>query len=393
VSRLRFILGMIAITIACAGAYGQDLRMANGVILKGAPVKASENGLDVQTATGVRTIEWNSLAPSTRYRHEPLFKANYGTVLEGLPSSARTNIPEQVDEQTETNANKESESQTAVAASAAPSGDPFLFDQLVYERVNSFFPGSFPVSELAAPETARFYGFQYGPAQGDVVYLAFDARGSKDVLDTLVIYTPSNPAYRSAPLRITGFKKTTSDAKVVTFKKVPLTTQIGGLTAAYELECASQMYLDEVAMTLSVQLAVGDSKCRFNLLGAINNFAQGQELIPAMGILDMPVLSIRLVPGSTPGQLAGSLTMSGLSMVPQENINNRLTLEVISETGETVQKESIKLDDSASPGTPSFLCDLKKTAPEKTYTVKASLDLGPFLGTVVFEDTITTPKS
>jgi hypothetical protein len=366
--------------------------MANGVVLKGTVVKSSEVGLDVQTATGVRTVPWETLAPSTRYRYESVFRANYESVLDGLPTSARTNEPDQEVEQIVTNAPATEISQPAQPSSSSDPESLGLIEQLSYAQAGSFFSKSFPTSEISSPEMALFCGFQYGPAQSDIVYLAFDARGAKDVLDTMVVYTPSNAAY-STPQRITGFKKTSADAKIVTFKKIPLITQVGDVAVSYEMECVSLMYMNEVNVNFLIQLTAGDTKARFNLTGTLKDFAQGQELVADKGILDEPILRINVSSDPKNLYLAGTLTMSGLKLIPREGMSNRLNIEVISGQGEVVQKESIKLEDAPLSDIPNFLCNLKKVQPSQTYTVKASIDLTPFLETVSFEDTITIPKS
>ena len=82
-------LCLLAAAIAAAGT----VRMVDGTVIEGEVIEAREDGLRMRTPRGEVTFTWETLSPATRFRHQPIFRANYQAVLEGLPAGARTNRP------------------------------------------------------------------------------------------------------------------------------------------------------------------------------------------------------------------------------------------------------------------------------------------------------------
>ncbi len=384
------ILTFVVPALIALQAAAQEVRMANGVILKGEVVKTTQAGLEVKSGATVKSYPWETLAPSTRYRYEPLFRANYEAVLQGLPASARTKKP---DEEVPVISAQEAKppAENVPSQPAAPSrSDLTLIEQIAYEPVQPIRVSQFPSAELKSPETTLLCGFQFGPSKDEVLYLAFDARGAKDVRDTLIAFTPTHSAF-SSPLRITGFKKTTSDSRVVTFKKFPLTASFGAVAVSYEIECIAQQTLAEVAVILSVQLSRENARSRFQLYGTLKDFAQSDGLIPVLGILDMPTLWLGLENSTTP-RLVGNLTMSHMNLVPREGMGNRLAVSILNDKNETVQELAIKMDDTTTAQPYGIGVDLKKVEVDQEYTIKAAMDLGTLMGTTSYEDTFILLK-
>ena len=384
-------IGVMSV-LMLASAHGQDIRMANGVLMKGDVVSTSKSGLDIQTATGVKTVTWDTVAPSSRYRHDPLFRANFKEILQGLPPSARVHPPLMPTPEIQAKPAAEKPAAAISASNQAPKS-LLIYDRLAYATAPAFFANQFPASDGINPETAVFSGFQYGLSKTEAVYLAFDARGSQEARDTLVVYTPSNSVY-SPPASMGGLKKNVGAIKIIAFKKFPLFMKSGDLSASFELECSTQSHLNEVSVVTYVELSSGEEKARFNLHMKIKDFAQGSERVSALGILDYPLLFVGLDPKAKPPQLKGRLTMSSMRLIPKEGMSNRLNLEILDEKGESIQKETIKIDEAATPPSDdaSFVCELKKVNPGQIYRIKASMDLGAFLGPVRFEDTFVGPK-
>ena len=89
---MRRVLHILTVVLAVTqAAAAQEIRMANGVILKGTVSQATDAGLEIQTSAGLRTYTWETLSTSTRFRYQPVYRANFDAILEGLPPSARTN--------------------------------------------------------------------------------------------------------------------------------------------------------------------------------------------------------------------------------------------------------------------------------------------------------------
>ena len=109
------------------------------------------------------------------------------------------------------------------------------------------------------------------------------------------------------------------------------------------------------------------------------------------GILDLPVLWVGLDLATGAPRLVGNLNLSHMKMVPKDGMDNRVTIEVFDANGGLVDRDSIKLDTDIFEKEYGIEYELKKCDPGKTYTVKASADLGVFLGSAEFEDEIDIP--
>lgn len=77
--------------LAAAAVRAEDVRLANGLVIKGQVARATDAGLEVQTPAGSKTYAWETLSWGTRYRYQPSFRANLDPILKGLPPAARTN--------------------------------------------------------------------------------------------------------------------------------------------------------------------------------------------------------------------------------------------------------------------------------------------------------------
>jgi hypothetical protein len=371
-------------------ARGQEIRAANGVIVKGQVLRATDAGLEIQMQTGPRTLSWETLSAATRYRWQTAYRANYDAVLDGLPPSARTNPP---DEDTSVKpALEPATDQSAVTTTTATVVKVMLlFDQARYEPVHPLSVGQFPGLQLRAPKLASFIGLQYGPGKDEVVYLGFDTKGPDDLFDLLNIYSPRIPAY-TTPLKVTGDKKVVASMKSVTFKMFKLTSQFGQVTADFDVDCADAGALDSKAsLSVSATLSKDDTESRFLLTGDAGCFVQSNGEINAIGILDLPLLWLSRDLTSGQPALIGNLKMGQVKMVPREGMDNRVNIVITSDRGDVVQREAIKLDKASAEQRYAIACPLGRVTPGQSYTVQASIDLGPFFGTTLFEDKITLP--
>lgn len=384
-----------ALLISGAPGWAQDVRLANGVIIKGSATKATDGGLEVQTPAGLRTYTWESLSVGTRYRHQPVFRANFDTVLQGLPASARTKPP---DSREESPAAAESATAEAAAAPgkedpAAKAGSMNLFDNLSYENIDPLQSGRIPNLQLRVASLAVYMGFQYGPGKDEVVYLAFDTKSAQDSRDVMFVYSPGAPEFKT-PSKVAGFKKTAGDVRMVSFKKFKLKTNVGSITADYEMDSSMLgTATNALAMTISASLSKGDTKSRFLLYGQEFDLVQGDAIVNVKGILDMPVLWVSLdLTGGAP-QLVGNLNMSNMKLVPKEGMDTRVALTIKDANGEVVQRDSVKLDEAGFTAKYGIVSQLKKATPGQTYTVEATINLGPFLGPVSFEEKFSIPAT
>jgi len=382
---------IVAAILFAAGGYAQaqDIRLANGVAVKGSVLKVDDSGIEVQTQVGPRTYTWDTLSVATRYRHQPKFRANYEAVLQGLPPSAWTNVPD-VSAPVVTVAPVKTE-EAAPKETAAPIASLLIFDQASYDNVDPISVSRFPGLQLRTPAEASYVGIQYGPKASDVLYAAFDTKGAGEQRDVMFLYSPGNPVYTNTS-RVTGFKRGAGDARQVSFKKINISTLFGSVTAAFDLEF---VYLpgqsNQVNVTVLADLSKDNTRSKFVLNGPLTDLLVGDGLITIKGLLDLPMLWVTLDLTTGAPRLVGNLNMSHLKMAPKDGMDTRLAIEVTTGDGATVQKDSLKIDEAGFGQQYGIAYDLKKLSPGQTYVVKASINLGPFLGPATFEDKFTLP--
>lgn len=364
--------------------------MANGVILKGTVKQATDAGLEIQTTAGSRTYTWETLSSATRFRYQPIYRANFDPILQGLPPSARTNKP-MVDA---TNA----PAAAAKPVETAPKGTPQqiqgslrIFDQAPYENIDSISPSEIPNLPLRTPNSATYMGLQCGPTKKDVLYMIFDPKTAQETPDTLFVYGPGNSTYSNA-VRIGGFKKGSGDSRIMSFKKFKFSSRFGLVMTDFEIECAyAEGQTNSITVTISVDLYKGNTKNRFVLNGQTSDLIQGDGVINVKGLLDLPVLWVGLDLTTGSPRLVGNLNMSHLKLAPKEGMDNRVSITIIDDKGEVTQRESIKLDESTFGQLYGIVCELKRLEPGKAYVAKAAIDLGPYIGPAVFEEKLTIP--
>jgi hypothetical protein len=384
---IAILAGLILATALPGSA--QEIRMANGVILKGTVKQATDAGLEIQTQAGPKTYTWETLSSATRFRYQPIYRENFEPILQGLPPSARTNKP--VADAATTQAEAAKPEETAPKETPQQSQSLRIFDQAPYENIDSLSSSQIPNLQLRTPNSATYMGLQYGPTKKDVIYMIFDPKSAQDAPDTLLVYSPGNPAYSNA-VRLGGFKKGSGDTRAMSFKKFKLNSRFGLVMTDYEIECAySEGQTNSITMTISVDLYKGNTKNRFLLSGQTSDLIQGDGIINVKGLLDLPVLWVGLDLTTGSPRLVGNLNMSHLKLAPKEGMENRVSITIIDDKGEVTQRESIKLDESTFSQPYGITCELKRIEPGKTYIAKAAIDLGSYIGPAVFEEKLTIP--
>jgi hypothetical protein len=386
---------LIAVFVLAASSFssGQEIRLANGIVIKGEVVGSGKDGLEVKTPLRTQTYSWETLSPATRYRYQPEFRANYDVILRGLPPHMRTNAPDPQVVLELPKASATQKPETPTQETAAPEEDTaLLFDQFEYQHVTPIHSTAFPDAELRSAPHASYIGFQYGPGRDEVLYLAFDTKGPSELSDVLFAYSPAAGEFNTTQ-RITGFKRGSGAARYVNYRKLKVSTSFGNITANMEFDSeTSGLATNEMGMTVSVELLRDKTRSRFTLNQRFTDLLHGPGLIPVKGVLDMPMLWLALDTAEGAPKLAGNLNMSNMKMAPRDGMDSRVAISVTDEDGNAVQRESVRLDAASFSAQYGIISELKRTQPGTTYKIKASIDLGPFIGPVEFEDEITTPR-
>jgi hypothetical protein len=376
----------------------QDVRLVNGSAVQGQVVGFNQEGLQVRMATGVRTFSWDSLAPNTRFRYQPLYRANYDSVLRGMPRARWTNAPDPLIEQevqalaqAAAAAAAETTAQQTVAAQPAPSESSLILDQLRAENVPPLQASAFPGASFRDFERSSFVGFQYGASSTDVVYFAFDCPGAGELSDVVYVYSPATPEF-STTVKVKGFKKGTGSERSVTYRKFRTQTTIGKTLAIMEFEpeistaTPGTLFLS-IYITLSRDRAIS----RFVLARHFSDLLCGDGIVPVKGVLDYPNLWLACTarPDGAP-KATLLLSMANMILIPRDGMESRASLTVADNAGNIVYRDTVKMD-LFPPPLDGVATELKRLSAGQSYTVNARIDLGPFLGAAEGSDTLTMP--
>ncbi|MFH0909666.1 MAG: hypothetical protein V1929_12980 [bacterium] len=375
---------LVAISLVAPGtSAAQNPHYANGLPVKGEPTEAITDGLVVQIGQTTKTIPWSNLSPATRYRYEIFFRANVRQVAAGVPSADWSNQPDEGYWPFST-AVKSNEAD-AVDASA---DNGLRVDLESYEDVDPITPIDIPRLEIRSMDVAQFWRLQYGPTRKDVASLAFDAKGPGEFHDVMFAHIVAD----GRTDKVKGAKRVDKTDNYMEFRKIQFQSLFDATKATFDLSC---MFAGKSGSTLlltaDVEFSRDAANSTFTLTGRPAGIAQGNGQILCRPLLIPPTLWFVLDTSSGKPQLVGNIRMSRLKLIPGKGMDSKVKVTVMNSANEIALEEDISPSSTDADTKHTIICDLSKVAQDETYTVKASINLGPFLGTASFEDRITVP--
>lgn len=376
--------------------HAQAVRFVNGTTIPGNVTGVNNEGVQIRTSTGVRTLTWDTLSPGTRYRYQPLYRANYQAVLQGVPRARWTNA---ADPQVE--AELKNLSASVPSSSEAPAQKPAvvpersqslnIFDNLRFAPVEVFRSSAFPGASFRDLEMASFVGFQYGSAATDVVYFAFEAAGPNELSDVVFVYSPGTAEFTNT-VKIKGFKKTAGTEPRITFRSIRVQTAFGKVRAILEFEPEiTGSARGSVFLTITGSLTYDRDSSRFQLVRNFSDLLTGDGIVPVKGIWDLPSLWMACRPKPDGGaQATLILSMGNLVFVPRSGMESRAALTITDSAGQVVYRDTVKMD-LFPPPLDGIVTDIKRVSAGQTYKVDARIDLGPFLGVASATEKLEMP--
>jgi hypothetical protein len=377
-------IALVALMVI-ATARAQEARFANGMPLKGEITGANNEGLEVKIANTTKTFPWETLSPATRYRYQIFYRANFNQVLLGISSGNWSNEPDQV-YRPFGGGKKIADAGTAAPDSRPATGSTLTFNH--YEAVPVMAPADIPKVDLRATDLAQYWSVQYGPSRKDVAVFVFDAKGAGELPDMMYVRTFADD--RTEKMR--GAKRTDKNDIYMEFRTVPLQSLFGSTKATFEVECWFAAKTPGLQVKSDVELSSGDSLSTFTLRGTPAGMVQGNAQIATRELLAPPTLWFVLDTSSGKPLLVGNIRMGKMKLVPGKGMDSKLRVEVLNSVNGVAMNQEINMGSVDSEAKYMVIVDLGKLAQNETYTIKASIDLGLFLGKVAFEDKITIPK-
>ena len=272
-----------------------------------------------------------------------------------------------------------------------------LFGEATIRRAPPARAGDLPAIELRQPDTATRWAFQFGPNEGDIAYFVFDSPGLDLLHDTLYVYSPSQPHYRT-PQKIVGKKVSLGEDKVRRFSGISLAAKNGTLNTRFILDLTyGVVRIDILGVVVNVELsAAGGGVSRFAYGGYINEQlgVGGEEAFEVFPALQEIRLGASVKANLAPAQGSVSLKMGPMNLVPGKGVDKAIRVELVDAEGKIRErfKTEPAREDLLSEGGTQYSFNLEKAKPGKDYTMKASIDLGPVVGPMESRSSFTGPE-
>ena len=299
--------------------WSEDLRLWNGALLPGQPGGTSPAGLEVQAAEKTKIYPWFQLSAGTRFRHDPVFRANLVLLQQGLPAAALTNAPEGGYR----TAGALPEPPPLSGATGGADDRPVNLEAVV--ELPPFARSRIPGLALKSPDRTLGWGLQFGGAAQDVVYFVFDAPVPAQPPDTLYVFQPT--ATRTDRIRASSREE--EGGRTMVFRKLRYTGALDGARVVVDvLSQFASARPSTLKVSLDVELARLDRVARFTLVGSPPGVLVGDGALEAEVVLTPPQLSLGVESAQGRPILAGNLRMGRLLLLPGRGMSESLHLVI-----------------------------------------------------------------
>jgi len=256
----------------------------------------------------------------------------------------------------------------------------------------------FPDLKLENPEKAAFIGLQYGPEAKDVVYVAFDRESSAELPETALIHNMGNArmnihTYKRAGKKGDFEKEEDKDYRVVKFEDIELASSFGEIKVKAELKLIFGIVNPGIIHGFAeIELRKGFQKCDFLLVRDLSdNITTGSGEIETVHLLGPPSVNVRVLWNN----VYGTLKFGEWMTVPGRGMDGEVELAILGDEAKELESSDVEWEEEAMVANNRE--EWKWYDPEEfdepgNYKVRATIDLGPILGTVSNEVAHTVKK-
>ncbi|MDZ4199780.1 MAG: hypothetical protein U1E27_10925 [Kiritimatiellia bacterium] len=258
-----------------------------------------------------------------------------------------------------------------------------------------YVPSDLPQVAYRSPGAFYPFAWRFGTTENEIAFFLFDARRKEDKIpDTLYLYIPGHPQYNE-PQTIRG----RVEDKVGVFRRIALTRQLDGMTQEMTMD-VQRTSGEDGHITLEVALTGVRGAVRSTVLHGLprmglyrNDHGRGKD--PNLRIIDFtdqPELTVRAFEDGT--RIACTLTRGrdgkkGIwYLLPQQGADSDITVEIFDDKGALAETLKLKCSPSDYMANDAWSGRLRKLEKDKTYTVRARINLGALYGELKAE-TIT----
>lgn len=376
---------LVASLMTAWSGWADDVRLWNGTLLPGTPGGTSPAGLEVLAGEKSSVYPWYQLSAGTRFRHDPVYRANLAVIQRGLPEAARTHAPEGGYR----TAGALPEPPPLSAATGGGQEGPVNLEAVV--ELPSFARNRIPGLTLKNPTRALGWGMRFGGAAQDVVYLVYDPPAAGAPPDTLYIFQPTATRLD----RIRASSRAEAEGQTLVFRKLRYTGLLDG--ARVMMDVVSQFASarpSTLAVSLEVELARLDRVARFTLVGSPPGVLVGDGAMEAEAVLTAPQLSLGVEGAQGRPILAGNLRMGRLLLLPGRGMSESLHLVITDDEKKVVLDTRVPVKLESGQERRTLQADLGGLQRGRKYALKATLDLGPLLGGEMrYEESFVIPDA
>lgn len=379
------VYGVIALLscAACVG-YGQESsvvpRYLNGMPVKGEVSAVFPEGMEIRSGTSKRVYPWTAFSAGTRFRYDPLYRANLVAAQSGQPISAWTQPPD-----------GGYEARTAPAPEAlpdVPTAEPRTMALAELPTISARPRASLVGLDLRDPARALTWGFRYGPAEADTVYLVLDPAPNDGLPTHMSVWLqPGKP-----PERLKGSRRVDGEEATVSFRKQRFRTMREGVEIQFDLGVSMSTRDPGVLwVALDVELKQGKTTSAFSLIGAPPGVLAGDGNILARDLLSTPSLKLTIETVEGQPAMMGNVRMGRLRLIPRAGMDKAVLIQITDARKTKVLEESVPIQEGRPGHKTSFTLALDRLTAGQKYAIQARIDLGPFLGPLVYEESFVRP--
>lgn len=356
----------MAAMLAVGAAWAEDapvVRLFNGTPMAGGVGTIGAEGLEIIGGDTNKVFPWSAFSTATRYRFDPLFRANLALAQRGRPPGEWTNAPV---------------STAAVAVASVSGGMTLAALPTLPARPRGRLAG-LSVSEA---DRAVSWALQYGAGANDVLYLVLE--GTREGALPMQLFVWKDPDQKPEVLR--GNRRGTGDEAVVSFKRQRAQAMREGVAVQYDLSVyAAAAKPGELNISMDVSLKQGGSASMFTLTGVPAGLLVGDGAIEARDVLMLPDMRWR----ARSGMLIGVIRMGRLSFTPRSGMEKEATVSLVNAQGVRALEGKTLLREQG--GAAVFELPIAGLVGGVRYTVRSRIDLGPFVGTLQGDEPLLAP--
>lgn len=377
---MRPAIVILALSLAALSARGQEtpgLILLNGAPLRGEVIAVRPDGVEVRAGAATRLHPWSAFAPGTRYRFDPLYRANLTAAQQGLPVARWPNPPDgEYSAQPRPLAGP-----ATTSAAGATDVRPLSFTAL--PPIPARPRNSLVTLDPKAGAQALSWGLRYGPAESDTAFFILESAGADGLPPAMHVWTAAD----KRPERITASRRADGDEARAVFREQRFRGAREDVQVEYRVSVsASTRMPGALLVNADVQLQKGAAISSFSLVGAPPGVLSGDGAVAARDLLAPPSLVMALDTIDGKPVFAGGVRMGRLRLIPRSGMDRALSVTISEERGAEVIKESVAFTGDAPADKHSFALPLQSLKSGGKYSLRARIDLGPFLGPVEYQE-------